>query len=87
MNFSQKIAQFKRLDDLIRRKTTGTLDDLAHRFAVSKSTMSRHLDEMREELNAPISYDRLRITYYYDAPFDLNESFDRLINGYKKNVL
>lgn len=60
-----------RLHDLIKRKSTGSLDTLANQFGVGRSTMSRYIDEFKEEFNAPIAYDRHANSYYYTEPFEV----------------
>lgn len=60
-----------RLHDLVKRKATGSLDTLAEKFGVGKSTMSRYIEEFKEEFEPPLAYDRTGHTYYYTEPFDL----------------
>lgn len=70
MTFFDHINRIKRLHALIRHKATGTPKDLADRMDVSRSTLFRHLDDLRS-LGAPIAYEKDRQTYYYEEPFDL----------------
>lgn len=60
-----------RLHDLVKRKATGSLDTLAEKFGVGKSTMSRYIEEFKEEFEPPLAYDRTGHTYYYTEPFEL----------------
>jgi predicted DNA-binding transcriptional regulator YafY len=62
---------FNRLHDLIKRKATGSLDTLAEKFGVGKSTMSRYIEEFKLEFEPPLAYDRTGHTYYYTEPFEL----------------
>lgn len=62
---------FNRLHDLFKRKSTGSLDTLAEKFGVGKSTMSRYIDEFKQEFEPPLAYDRTEHTYYYTEPFEL----------------
>jgi predicted DNA-binding transcriptional regulator YafY len=60
-----------RLHDLVKRKATGSLDTLAEKFGVGRSTMSRYIEDFKMEFDPPLAYDRLGHTYYYTEPFDL----------------
>ncbi|MBL7803772.1 MAG: HTH domain-containing protein [Saprospiraceae bacterium] len=70
MTFFDHVNRIKRLHNLIRMKSTGSPKDLADRMAVSRSTLFRHLDDLRS-MGAPIAYEKDRQTYYYEEPFDL----------------
>lgn len=59
-----------RLDGLIRRKATGTADDLAERLGVSVPTVYRYMRELRN-FGAPISYCPQRHCYFYEEEFRL----------------
>jgi len=73
-NLREKINQLHRLDALIRREATGSPEELAYRFNVSKPTIIRYIQLLKEEFNAPIKYCRDRNCYYYkeDYRLDLN---------------
>lgn len=58
--------RFNRLDDLIARKATGTPKELADKLEISESTLYEYLIVMKD-LGAPIRYDKLRSTYYYEV--------------------
>lgn len=62
---------FNRLHDLIKRKATGSLDTLAEKFGVGRSTMSRYIEDFKFEFDPPLAYDRTAHTYYYTEPFEL----------------
>ena len=70
MTLFEQIDHLKRLDGLIRRKATGTPEDLARRLNISRATVFRHIEDLRT-LGAPVSYDKQRQTYQYEEPFDL----------------
>jgi predicted DNA-binding transcriptional regulator YafY len=63
--------QINRLHDLIKRKATGSLDALADKFGVGRSTMSRYIDDFKQEFDPPIAYDRNVHSYYYTEPFEV----------------
>ena len=83
MDLQALINHFKRLDDLIRLKATGSLTDLSARFEVSKSTMKRYIREFKEVFGAPVVYDKKEACYIYTEPFDLAAQIERFVNGRK----
>jgi hypothetical protein len=50
---------------LLRRRATGTPDQMAEKLGVSRSTWFEYLRVLREDLSCPIEYDSERETYYY----------------------
>ncbi len=64
MRLLQKIELFKRMDDMIQHKSTGSPIAFAKRLGICESTMYNHLKELKE-LGAPIKYDKSRLSYYY----------------------
>jgi predicted DNA-binding transcriptional regulator YafY len=71
MKMLYQLDLFNRLHDLVKRKATGSLDTLAEKFGVGRSTMSRYIDEFKQEFEPPLAYDRLGHTYYYTEPFEI----------------
>ncbi len=71
MKMHHRHDHINRLHDLVKRKATGSLDTLAEKFGVGRSTMSRYIDEFKQEFDPPLAYDRAGHTYYYTEPFDL----------------
>lgn len=69
----QRIVEKKELMErvhlLVKRRSTGTPDELAERLQVSKATVHRMMDTMKS-LGAPILYNFLRQTYEYEYPVD-----------------
>jgi len=56
------------MDDLIRRKATGTPEEFATKLGLGKSVLMEELSELRE-LGAKIVYCRERRSYYYEQSF------------------
>jgi transcription initiation factor IIE alpha subunit len=50
---------------LIRRKATGSPEEMAQRFDISVSLVKKIIRCMREILDAPIEYNRVRKSYVY----------------------
>ena len=64
MKFNQQLDSLERLHHLIRRKQTGTLEELAEKFGVCVGTIKNMLRILKSR-NLPIAYDYDRHTYYY----------------------
>ena len=70
MKFIDYIEQIKRIDNLIKRRATGTPSQFAKRLDVSEATLYRCLNDLKE-LGAPISYCSDRQCYTYSEHFEL----------------
>jgi predicted DNA-binding transcriptional regulator YafY len=66
MNFYEHRAMLSRIDALIKRKGTGTPQQLSSRLQATLRTTYRYLDEIRTCYDAPLCYCRKRQTYYYE---------------------
>jgi len=55
-----------RLDRLIRRKATGVPEYLAERLGISRSSLFEVIKYLKDEMDAPIIYDRGRLSYTYE---------------------
>lgn len=60
------LNRIKRLDALIRQKSTGTPKELAEKLGVSERWLYVLMDELKMELDCPIRYDRRRRSYVYE---------------------
>ncbi len=60
----EQISQIEQLDQLIRLKATGSQKKLASKMGISKASLFRLLDVMKQ-LNAPIKYDIGLQSYIY----------------------
>ena len=65
MGFFQRLDRTRRLDALIRKRATGTPEDLARRMGVSPATVYRWLQELKE-FGLPVKYCKRRKTYLYE---------------------
>lgn len=68
MDFLNQLNILKRLDQLIRLKSTGTPEALAKRMSVSRASIYRHLDTLKG-LGAPIEYCKTSSTFFYSEDF------------------
>lgn len=61
------IRVFIRLHELIKNKQTGKLKQLAQKLEISERSVNYYIAFMRNELKAPIIYDRKLETYLYET--------------------
>jgi DNA-binding IclR family transcriptional regulator len=59
------INRFRRIDDLISRKATGTPAELASKLDIAESTLYEFLNVMKD-MGAPIYYNKDRRSYCYE---------------------
>ena len=59
------LVKLSRLDKLIRRRATGSPAELAERLDLSRSSLFEIIAFLKEEMRAPIVYDRSRPSYMY----------------------
>jgi hypothetical protein len=71
MTFAERIAFYRRLDTLIRIKAGGSPVQLCKRLNVSRATLTRAIDFLRNEYNAPIVFCTTRERYRYERGFFL----------------
>ncbi|HPR13647.1 MAG TPA: HTH domain-containing protein [Bacteroidales bacterium] len=65
MQFYNQIRRIERLDLLLRRRATGTPEELAERLGISVSQVYQVIRLMKDELKAPIYYSRVDRSYCY----------------------
>jgi len=70
MNYTKQIEMIKRIDALIKRKATGTPDQLAKKLSVSRATTFRYLNNLKK-MGAKIAYSKINNSYYYQEQFIL----------------
>ncbi|HEY0743991.1 MAG TPA: hypothetical protein VGD40_21140 [Chryseosolibacter sp.] len=70
MSLLKYIERLKQMDDLIRRKATGTPEQFSRRLGLSKSVLMDELKDLKE-LGAEVEYCRERRSYYYENEFIL----------------
>ena len=75
--FEKMVQTLKRIDRLINTKSTGNPKELAKKLKVSPSTTYAYLSFMKQSLNAPLAYSRLRRSYYYKTDGKIIIEFKR----------
>lgn len=68
------IDRFKRIDQIIANKSSGTPAQMANRLGISESTLYEFIAVMKE-LGAPIQFDKFNQRYYYETEGHFNISF------------
>jgi predicted DNA-binding transcriptional regulator YafY len=67
--------RFKRIDYLIRSKSTGTPRDLADKLEISVSTLYEFISFMKE-MGAPVKYDKAKRSYVYERDVKFKIEFE-----------
>jgi predicted DNA-binding transcriptional regulator YafY len=75
MSLLKYVERLKRMDDLIRRKATGTPDQFAEKLGISKSMLMINLNELKE-LGAPIKFNNIEQAYCYEKECSLLLQFE-----------
>lgn len=68
--FSKLCDTLKRMDAFIRRRGTGKPEDFARRLDISRATLFRYLNALKDR-GAPIEWDEERCSYFYKDDFNL----------------
>jgi hypothetical protein len=74
MSLLKKIDQLKRLDGLIRRKSTGSASELASRLNISERNVFHLLNQIKE-LGAPVYFCRVVNSYCYQRDVSFKFGF------------
>ena len=84
MNLIEKLELMQRLDALIRRKATGTPNQLSDRLSVSRRNVFNIINTMKD-MGAPIYFCKTRNSYCYEQKVTFTYGFtpktDRLYGG------
>lgn len=86
MSLRTYMRRIRRLDALIRRKSTGPPEELAERLGISERWLYKFLQELKEELDCPISYDQYQQSYVYEENGQIMVGFKELSKKEKHQV-
>lgn len=64
----RRTTRMIQIDKKLRGGTYVKMDDLTFEFGVDKRTIERDFERLRDELGAPLEYDRSRNAYHYTDP-------------------
>lgn len=78
MTINKYVNRLRQINQLIRQQRTGSPKELATKLGISERQVYNSVDYLRDK-EVPISYCRIRKTYYYSEPVDLRISFS-LVN-------
>jgi ACT domain-containing protein len=92
MSVIKYLDRIKHMDELIRRKATGSPDKFAKKVGLSRSGLMKYI-KLLKEMNAPLEYDQNRQSYYYIFPCKLKIGYEtrhldhkELVNINKKSL-
>jgi biotin operon repressor len=88
MTFLEKIELFRRVDQLIKRKATGTPDDLAQKLGVSRRCVFDIITQLKD-LGGPVQYCEVRKSYFYEYECKFQFGFvdpKEIYGGKSKNI-
>jgi len=71
MNFFDEIHRLDRLHHLIRLQITGSSDELAKKMEVSRRTVFRLINILKE-IGCPVYFNKYKNSYCYEYPIKLN---------------
>lgn len=84
MGLLKYLERAKRMDDLIRRRATGSAEEFAQKLGISRSVLMEHIRDLKE-MGAPIKFCEITRSYYYPTnyTFIINKrrEMDKLIGG------
>ncbi|WP_346759076.1 HTH domain-containing protein [Agaribacillus aureus] len=75
MDILKYLNRIKLMDNLIRRRATGTSREFAEKLNISRSTLMEYINLLRK-MGAPVAYDKFRNSYYYLFPCKLKIGFE-----------
>lgn len=75
MSIIKYLDRIKVMDDYIHRRATGSPDEFANKIGISRIALLKYI-RLLKEMNAPIKYDPLSITYYYLFPCQLKMGYE-----------
>jgi hypothetical protein len=75
MSLLKYVGRFKKMDELIRRRATGSPDEFARKLEISKSMLMINLNELKQ-IGAPLRYSFIDQTYFYSYECRLKIGFE-----------
>jgi predicted DNA-binding transcriptional regulator YafY len=71
MNHFDTISRLYNIHRLIQQEKTGTPDEFANCFHLSRRQLYNIIEELKD-YGAPIKYSRKKRTFYYDGTFNIS---------------
>jgi len=64
----RRTTRIIKIDEMLRGGSYVSMDDLIFEFGVTQRTIERDFQHLRDEMQAPIEYDKIRNKYHYSDP-------------------
>lgn len=64
----RRTTRIIQIDEMLRGGTFVDIQDLIFKFGVNRRTIERDFEHLRNDMNAPLEYDRARKMYHYTDP-------------------
>lgn len=87
MSLYRYINRIRRLDSLIKRKSTGTPKELANKLDISERWLYKFLRELKEEFDCPIIYDHYKQSYVYEEQGSITLGFQKRLSEKEKRQI
>ena len=71
------LVKLNRLDNLIRQTATGSSEELAERLEMSYDSLLGLISFLKEEMRAPITYNKNKLSYVYSYTPKFHLGFER----------
>ena len=79
MKAIQQLERLKRMNEMIKTKSTGTPENICNKLSISRRQLFKDL-EIFKDMGAEIAYSKIRETYFYRNGHELEISYSfRLI--------
>lgn len=86
MSLHTYMTRIRRLDGMIRRKSTGPPGELAEKLDISERWLYKFLRELKEEFDCPITYDSYRQSYVYEEYGQIVIGFENIPQTEKRKI-
>ncbi len=64
----RRTTRIIQIDEMLRGGAFVGMDELIFKFGVNKRTIERDFERLRDDMNAPLEYDKARRMYHYTDP-------------------
>ena len=86
MSLRTYLTRIRRLDAMIRRKSTGPPKELSNKLDISERWLYKFLRELKDEFDCPITYDHYQQSYVYEDHGKIKIGFQSLSKEKQKNI-
>ena len=86
MSFRTYMTRIRRLDSMIRSKSTGPPEELAEKLDISERWLYKFLRELKEEFDCPITYYTYRQSYVYEEQGKMIVGFETIPQTEKRRI-